>query len=171
MDVSLRRGHWLPSGGGGVDGVAGMLGILDWLSRHSNWLGLSTCSRDFLQCPWHPMTIVGLKIFRAGRVPGRLLSQYQIAPALGGTNKRAGHSTADGLQPICSLSSAWLLAGPPGGASCLATTQPLVAITRFCFNSAISELLLVGSGLGTKAWGGKQRKMHTFFGPLSGMVL
>lgn len=114
MDVSLRRGHWLPSGGGGVDGVAGMLGILDWLSRHSNWLGLSTCSKDFLQCPWHPMTILGLKIFRAGRVPGRLLSQYQIAPALGGTNKRAGHSTADGLQPICSLSSAWLLAGPPG---------------------------------------------------------
>lgn len=104
------------------------------------------------------MTILGLKSFRAGRVPGSLLSQYQITPPLGGTNKRAGHSTADGTQAICSLASDWLLAGPPGGASCLAKTQPLVAVNRFCFNSAISELLSVGSGLGTKAWGGKQKE-------------
>lgn len=131
---SLWCGHWLPSGGGGVYGVAGMLGMLGWLSRHSNWLGAPTCSKDFLQCPWHPMTILGLKIFRAGRVPGSLLSQYRTTPSLGGTSKRSGHSTADGMQAICSFSWAWLLAGLPGGASSLAETQPLVAVNRFCFN-------------------------------------
>lgn len=118
----------------------------------------TTCSKDFLQCPWHPMTILGLKIFRTGRVPGSLLSQNQIAPSLGGTNKRAGHSTSDGMQAICFLASAWLLAGPPGGASCLAKTQASVAVNRFCFNSAICELLLLGSGVGTKAWGRKWRE-------------
>lgn len=97
----------------------------------------STCSKDFLQCLWHPMTILGLQIFRVGWVPGSLLSQYHITPSLGGTSKRACHSTADETQAICLLASAWLLAGLTGSASCLAETQPLVAVNRFCFNSAM----------------------------------
>lgn len=105
------------------------------------------------------MTILGLKIFRAGRVPGSCLCQYWILPSsLGGTSKQAGQSTADGLQAICSLALACLLAGLPGKASCLAETQSLVAVNRLCFNSTIAELLLVGSWLGTKAWGGKPRE-------------
>lgn len=118
----------------------------------------STCSRDFLQCPWHLVTILGLKIFRAGRVSGSLLSQYQITPSFGGTSKQSGHSTADRTQAICPLVSDWLLKGLPGGAICLAETQPLMTVNRFCFNSAIAVLLQVGSGLRAKAWGGKQRK-------------
>lgn len=104
------------------------------------------------------MTILGLQIFRAGWVPGSLLSQYQITPSLGGTSKRADHSTADETQAICLLASAWLLARLTGRASCLAETQPLVAVNRFCFNLAIAELPLDGSGLGAKAWSGEHRE-------------
>lgn len=101
------------------------------------------------------MTILGLKIFRAGWVPGSLLSQYWITLSLGGTNKRASHSTADGMQAICSLALVWLLAGLPGEASCLAETQPLVAIIGFASIQLLLSYDWLTLGEGLKVWGGK----------------
>lgn len=61
----LCCGHWLPSGVGGGYGVAGMLGILGWLSRHSNWLGVLHAPETFssvlgIQCLYSGFRILGL---------------------------------------------------------------------------------------------------------------
>lgn len=134
-----------------------MLGILGWLSKHSNWLGvLSTCSKDFLQCPWHPMTILGLKILGLGGSLGCLLSQHWITPSLGGTSKHADHFTADGTWAICSLP--W-----PGSWKCCleepASWLKLSTGYRFCLSSASVELLLVALGWGQRpGLGNRERR-------------
>ena len=131
--------------------MAGMLGILDWLSRHSNWHSVLHAPKTFSSFPGIQWLYLGLRYLGLSWSLYSFLSQYLITPSLGGTSKWSGNSIADGMQAICSLALAWFLAGLPGEASCLANAQPLVAVNRFCFNSPIAELPLVDCDWGARS--------------------